>query len=164
MADQQRQQPRRVGRRLRALGDAFHRTVKYALRPLDYEAFAEQFPSQREALVQELYAGYKQVWPVGRRGCIRLSLPPARTSRRTPSLHYCKQVLHQARTFIESDFGELCEEHALRDKLNTLEALCEEQGIADGDTAEATRCARDWPARCCVNVALTSWVGAECLL
>ena len=47
--------PRRHGRRLRALGDAFHRTVKYALRPVDHEAFAELFPGLREALVASLY-------------------------------------------------------------------------------------------------------------
>jgi hypothetical protein len=40
---------------------------------------------------------------------------------------------------IEADFGELCEEHELRDKLTSLEVLCEEQGIADGDAAEGAR-------------------------
>lgn len=49
-------------------------------------------------------------------------------------------MLHQARGFIEADFGELCEDHSLPDKLNSLEAMCEEQGIADGDAAEAARC------------------------
>lgn len=50
------------------------------------------------------------------------------------------QALHHTRVNVEADFGELCEEHELRDKLTTLEALCEEQGIADGDAAEAARC------------------------
>lgn len=52
--------PRRHGRRLRALGDAFHRTVKYALRPVDQEAFAQQFPTLRDALVENLYQAFKQ--------------------------------------------------------------------------------------------------------
>ena len=68
--------PRRHGRRLRALGDAFHRTVKYALRPVDHEAFAELFPGLREALVASLYAAFKQVRPARRPpsplGCDRL--------------------------------------------------------------------------------------------
>ncbi|KAL4432592.1 hypothetical protein ABPG77_000529 [Micractinium sp. CCAP 211/92] len=99
---------RRHGRRLRALHDAFHRTVKYALRPMEPEHFAEHFLGLGENIVLDLYSGYKQ-------------------------------VLHHTRVNIEADFGELCEEHELRDKLATLEALCEEQGIADGDAAEAAR-------------------------
>ena len=55
-------------------------------------------------------------------------------------------MLHQARGFIETDFEELCEDHSLPDKLSTLEAMCEEQGIADGDAAEAARCVRAWAA------------------
>lgn len=51
------------GRRLRALEDAFHRTVKYALRPLEYEQFQDQFPVFDEMLVQDLYSGYKQARP-----------------------------------------------------------------------------------------------------
>lgn len=101
-------EPRRHGRRLRALHDAFHRTVKYALRPMDPERFAEHFPGIGGDLTKDLYAGYKQ-------------------------------ALHHTRVNIEADFDELCEEHELRDKLATLEALCEEQGIADGDAAEAAR-------------------------
>lgn len=104
----QREARRQHGRRLRALEDAFHRTVKYALRSLDYEQFAEQFPGLSEHLVADLFRGYKQ-------------------------------ALHHTRVNIEADFGELCEEHGLRDKLATLETLCEEQGIADGDAAEAAR-------------------------
>ncbi|KAL4436810.1 hypothetical protein ABPG75_003949 [Micractinium tetrahymenae] len=99
---------RRHGRRLRALHDAFHRTVKYALRPMDPDQFAEHFPGMADELLADLYSGYKQ-------------------------------ALHHTRVNIEADFGELCEEHELRDKLATLEALCEEQGIADGDAAEAAR-------------------------
>ncbi|EFN55687.1 hypothetical protein CHLNCDRAFT_57859 [Chlorella variabilis] len=99
---------KRHGRRLRALEDAFHRTVKYALRPVDYEQFQEQFPAFKDPLVQDLYSGYKQ-------------------------------ALHHTRVNIEADFGELCEEHELRDKLNTLEVMCEEQGIGDGDAAEGAR-------------------------
>lgn len=67
------QQQRRHGRRLRALGDACHRTVKYALRPLDYEQFAAQFPTLGEAVVSGLYDAYKQVrgsQPGGRAGYI----------------------------------------------------------------------------------------------
>ncbi|PRW57900.1 kinetochore Nnf1 [Chlorella sorokiniana] len=52
---------RRHGRRLRALGDAFHRTVKYALRPVDLEAFAQLFPTLRDGLVESLYEAFKQV-------------------------------------------------------------------------------------------------------
>lgn len=99
---------RRHGRRLRALHDAFHRTVKYALRPMDWAQFGEHFPGILEDLVADLYSAYKQ-------------------------------ALHHTRVNVEADFGELCEEHELRDKLTTLEALCEEQGIADGDAAEAAR-------------------------
>ncbi len=51
---------RRHGRRLRALGDAFHRTVKYALRPVDQEAFAQLFPTLRDGLVASLYEAFKQ--------------------------------------------------------------------------------------------------------
>ncbi|KAL4858237.1 hypothetical protein ACK3TF_001720 [Chlorella vulgaris] len=98
----------RHGRRLRALEDAFHRTVKYALRPQDYDQFQEQFPVFHDALVQDLHSGYQQ-------------------------------ALHHTRVNIEADFGELCEEHGLRDKLNTLEVMCEEQGIGDGDAAEGAR-------------------------
>lgn len=54
-------EPRRHGRRLRALHDAFHRTVKYALRPMDPERFAEHFPGIGGDLTKDLYAGYKQV-------------------------------------------------------------------------------------------------------
>ena len=52
------------------------------------------------------------------------------------------QALHHTRVNIEADFGELCEEHELREKLHNLEVMCEEQGIADGDAAEAARWAR----------------------
>lgn len=55
----------RHGRRLRALEDAFHRTVKYALRPQDYDQFQEQFPVFHNALVQDLHSGYQQVSPGG---------------------------------------------------------------------------------------------------
>ncbi|PSC74379.1 Embryo defective isoform 1 [Micractinium conductrix] len=113
----QREGRTRHGRRLRALGDAFHRTVKYALRPLDWEQFAAQFPGLAEPLVADLYSGYKQL------------------SFSVPAL----QALHHTRVSIETDFEELCEELGLRDKLATLETLCEEQGIADGDAADATR-------------------------
>lgn len=57
---------KRDGRRLRALEDAFHRTVKYALRPLDYEQFQDQFPVFDEVLVQDLYSGYRQASPAAR--------------------------------------------------------------------------------------------------
>ena len=52
------------------------------------------------------------------------------------------QALHHTRVNIEADFGELCEEHELREKLHNLEVMCEEQGIADGDAAEAARWAQ----------------------
>ena len=53
-------QPGAPGRRLRALGDAFHRTVKYALRAPDAEQFGEALPGVREALVRDLFSAYKQ--------------------------------------------------------------------------------------------------------
>ncbi len=56
---------RRHGRRLRALHDAFHRTVKYALRPMEPEHFAEHFPGLGENIVLDLYSGYKQVGAAG---------------------------------------------------------------------------------------------------
>ena len=55
-------------------------------------------------------------------------------------------MLHHTRVSIEADFGELVEEHSLREKLAALEELCEAQGVADGDAADAVRCA---PPRCC---------------
>lgn len=59
---------RRHGRRLRALGDAFHRSVKYSLRPLDWQQFAEQFAALPEPVVRDLYVGlYKEVRSSGRR-------------------------------------------------------------------------------------------------
>lgn len=139
----QREGRTRHGRRLRALGDAFHRTVKYALRPLDWEQFAAQFPGLAEPLVADLYSGYKQA-SGGKRGgdgggqlaaaaaCVPLLV---QLSFSVPAL----QALHHTRVSIETDFEELCEELGLRDKLATLETLCEEQGIADGDAADATR-------------------------
>lgn len=57
---QQQAAHRTEGRRLRALGDAFHRTVKYALRGIDREAFGELFPGMRTNLVDVLYEGYRQ--------------------------------------------------------------------------------------------------------
>ena len=90
MASQQQAPARRAGRRLRALTDAFHRTVKYALRPLDYEAFAEHFPGAREALVAELYEGYKQVGAAAAAaGCRRLLAASCRRSQvvRSHTLH-----------------------------------------------------------------------------
>ncbi len=73
---------------------------------------------------------------------LKQSAPSSTTPTSTPTTLPNPQVLHHTRVNIEADFGELCEEHELRDKLATLEALCEEQGIADGDAAEAARCAR----------------------
>jgi hypothetical protein len=52
---------RAQGRRLRALDNAFHTSVKYALRPLDYDQFAEQFPAFTEYRLGDLYEAYKQV-------------------------------------------------------------------------------------------------------
>lgn len=142
---------KRHGRRLRALEDAFHRTVKYALRPVDYEQFQEQFPAFKDPLVQDLYSGYKQVRPPA----APAAAPATRHCRccsRVAALfgHQQLQALHHTRVNIEADFGELCEEHELRDKLNTLEVMCEEQGIGDGDAAEGARCTAAAAVLCAV--------------
>lgn len=42
------------------------------------------------------------------------------------------QCLHQARVFIDRDFEDICEENEIQDKLQTLDMLCVQQGIADG--------------------------------
>ncbi|GAB4821157.1 hypothetical protein N2152v2_008203 [Parachlorella kessleri] len=90
------------GRRLRALNDAFHRTTKYALRPVELEEFAAYFPGLAPEVIEVVYDAYQQ-------------------------------ALHRGRVLAETDFQQICEENALRDKLYALEQLCEEQGIGDGD-------------------------------
>ena len=52
---------RRQGRRLRAMEDAFHRTVKYALRGASLEEFAGYFPTLSPQLVEVIYDAYRQV-------------------------------------------------------------------------------------------------------
>lgn len=52
---------KRQGRRVRALGDAFHRTIKWALRGLDEEAFARAFPSLPYYYIPVLHRAYQQV-------------------------------------------------------------------------------------------------------
>lgn len=79
---------RRPGRRLRALGDAFHRTVKYALRPVDQEAFAQLFPTLRDGLVDSLYQAFKQARcrpPQGSRRRRRSAAPAWRTCTLQPA-------------------------------------------------------------------------------
>ena len=47
------------------------------------------------------------------------------------------QCLVQARTAIEVDFQEVCEESSIIDKLYTLDIMCAEQGIVDGTNTAA---------------------------
>lgn len=49
------------GRRLRAMEEAFHRTVKYALRGASLEEFAGYFPTLSPQLVGVIYDAYRQV-------------------------------------------------------------------------------------------------------
>lgn len=119
--------------------------------PVDYEQFQEQFPAFKDPLVQDLYSGYKQVRPPA----APAAAPATRHCRccsRVAALfgHQQLQALHHTRVNIEADFGELCEEHELRDKLNTLEVMCEEQGIGDGDAAEGARCTAAAAVLCAV--------------
>jgi hypothetical protein len=53
-------------------------------------------------------------------------------------------MLHHLRVHIEADFGELIEEHELPGKLSDLEALCQEQGITDGDVPADSRQEPGW--------------------
>ena len=49
-----------------------------------------------------------------------------------PPRPHLSQCLHQARVFSDTDFEEVCEEHHIADKLQSLEIMCAEQGIVDG--------------------------------
>eukprot|EP00887_Chlorella_sp_A99_P007933 scaffold12.g7933.t1 len=51
---------KRQGRRVRALGDAFHRTVKWALRGVDEAQFAACFPSLPYYYVPVLFKAYRE--------------------------------------------------------------------------------------------------------
>lgn len=42
------------------------------------------------------------------------------------------QCLHQTRIHIDREFEDVCEEHHIADKLQSLEVMCAQQGIMDG--------------------------------
>lgn len=52
---------RTQGRRLRALADAYHRTIKFGLRGVSLQEFASAFPGEPERLLEVVYDAYKQV-------------------------------------------------------------------------------------------------------
>ena len=84
MSSQQQQQQ---GRRLRALSDAFHKTSKYALRPLEPAEFEAFFPGLPVEFVEVAYDAYRQVRPAragGQAGSgLLYSQPPATAPARS---------------------------------------------------------------------------------
>lgn len=54
-------QSKRPGRRLRALEDALHRTVKFALRGSQVDEFMAYFPAIPDEVVDVVYDAYRQV-------------------------------------------------------------------------------------------------------
>ena len=88
---------------MRKLKDAFHVSIKYALRGLTPDEFILHFPngSLKQEDLEALYDGYIS-------------------------------TLHQARVFIDRDFDTLCQETSIEEKLLNLDVMCVEQGIVDG--------------------------------
>ena len=87
------------GQRSKKLTNAFHSTVKYALRALPLDEFTTYIPPgmlSKEVLEAAFEA-------------------------------YC-QTLHQARVFIDKEFEEICAESLIGDKLQTIDVMCAEQG------------------------------------
>ncbi len=94
------------GQRSKKLTNAFHSTVKYALRALPLDEFITYIPPgllSKEVLEAAFEA-------------------------------YC-QTLHQARVFIDKEFEEICAESLIGDKLQTIDVMCAEQGY-DGNNGE----------------------------
>ena len=92
------------GQRSKKLENAFHSTVKYALRALPMDEFSTYIPPG--VLSKEVMEAAFEA--------------------------YC-QTLHQARVFIDREFEEICEESQIGDKLQTIDVMCAEQGY-DGNT------------------------------
>ena len=131
--------------RMRKLEHAFQRTVKYSLRGVPHDEFGAYFPEGplSDAILESAFDGYRQVRSEAKRGTVFQPLraacspfPPWRRRHHlTPSSFssLSLQCLVQARTAIEVDFQEVCEESAIIDKLYTMDIMCAQQGIGDGD-------------------------------
>lgn len=136
---------KRQGRRMRALGDAFHRTIKWALQGVDEATFASAFPSLPYYYIPVLFKAYREVRErednLSSLICRRLAVPAAAAElwiESSCSLHTTSQALHHARINIEAEFDACLEESRLPDRLQDLEVLCEEQGmLADGQGTAA---------------------------
>ncbi|KAI8105021.1 hypothetical protein M9435_000194 [Picochlorum sp. BPE23] len=95
-----RGEKRTVGQRSRKLEQAFHSTVKYALRGSPMDEFETYFPegSVSSETLKAVYDAYVQ-------------------------------CLHQARVFIDGEFEEICQDANVADVLQTIDVLCAEQGF-----------------------------------
>jgi len=121
---------------MRKLQNAFHVTVKYALRGVPAEEFEAFFPEKSLApeVLEAVYDAYCQVGihtnAANEALCSahHLHIPAQFTLCHSPAL----QVLHQARIFIDREFDEICVEKNMADKLQSLEVMCAEQGFGDG--------------------------------
>ena len=63
-ATERKQPTTREGRRMSALASAYSSAIKYAMRGVDEEEFASQFPDASPELLEILWQGYRQVGDV----------------------------------------------------------------------------------------------------
>lgn len=95
--------PKAHGQRMRKLEHAYQRSVKYALRGIPPDDVFAYFPEGP------------------------LPDPVIETV-----YDAYRQTILQARSSIEVDFQDICDDNSIIDKLHTLDIMCAQQGIVDG--------------------------------